>query len=134
MMGSEKKKLAKVGKMERSKELALPVLARESNLTKASKEIGVDREQIYNWLRDEEYRKQVDDLRTALVDEAISGLKSNVSKATGVLVSLMEDENPQIRLKAANDVINHVAKFIEMRDIEGRLKEMEKVVKAGNFK
>lgn len=129
MSVNSKKKSTKNGKMDRSKELALPVLARESNLTKAAKELGIDRDQIYKWLRDEEYRKEVDNLRTALVDVAIGSLKASVSRATAVMVDLLEDENPQIRLKAANDILGHVSKFIELRNFDDRLKELEEAVK-----
>lgn len=124
-MESEKQKSAKSDKMLRSRDRALSVLAVQPNYSKAAEELGIGRDQIYNWLKDDDFRQEVDKLRTSLVDEAISSLKSSVKNAAQVLSDLLDDDNPQVRRAAANDIINHVAKFIEYKDIDKRLKELE---------
>lgn len=133
-MENEKQNSAKSDKTLRAKQCALGVLAVQPNYTKAAEELGVGRDQIYNWLKDDDFREEVDRLRNSLVDEAISGLKASVKHATEVLTDLLGDENSQVKRAAANDILNHVGKFIELKDIEGRLKSLESSVKSGNVK
>ncbi len=114
-------------KTVRSRELALPILASQPNYSQAARLIGCSEEQIYAWLRDPEYKAQVDKARSELVNEAVQKLKAGMTKACDVLVQLLDDESPMIRRGVANDILNHAGKFIELKELEERIKKLESV-------
>lgn len=120
-----KQKSTEVNKQERSKELAVPILASCPDYSKAAKELGICRELIYEWMKDPLYKTKVDEARSQLVAEAIVRLKANMTKAVDVLVFLLDDESPVIRRGAANDILNHTGRFIEIKELESRIKALE---------
>jgi HEAT repeat protein len=122
---NEQQNSIKSDKQQRSKETALPILATCANYSEAARQIGCSREEIYNWLKDPEFKAELERLRTDIVNDAISQLKNNATKATNTLVNLLEDESSQVRLKAANDILNHLGRFMELRELETRLKALE---------
>jgi HEAT repeat protein len=120
-------KPVKTNKMSRSKVKALPILATTPNYSEAARLIGCSYDQIYSWLRDPDFKNELEKLRSQLVDDAISKMKSHVTKAVDVLATLMDDESSQVRRAACNDILNHVGRFIELKELETRLVNLEKV-------
>ena len=122
-------KQTKADKMKRSKELALPILAITPNYCEAARKIGCSTEQIYKWLKNEEFRAELEKLRSRIVDDAVGKLKSHVTKAVDTLALLMDDESSGVRRAACNDILNHVSKFIELKELETRLVKLESALK-----
>ena len=122
---NEQRNSTKSDKQQRSKEAALPILATCANYTEAARQIGCSRDEIYIWLKDPEFKAEIERIRTDLVNDAISQLKTHATKATSTLVNLLDDESSQIKLKAANDILNHLGRFMELRELETRLKSLE---------
>lgn len=122
---NEQHKPIKSDKCRRNKEQALPILAMNANYSEAARLIGCSRDEIYEWLKDPLFRTELEHLRTNLVNDAISQLKTHATKATSTLVNLLDDESSQIKLKAANDILNHLGRFMELRELETRLKALE---------
>lgn len=118
----------KSDKLKRSKETALPILACTPDYTEAAKLIGCSRGEIYEWLKDEDFKAQLEKLRSRLVDDAISKMKAHVTKAVDTLAMLMDDESSHVRRSACNDILNHVARFIELKEMEDRLVNLERSV------
>jgi hypothetical protein len=97
-------------KMERSKELALPVLLSAPTYSKAAQQLGVATSTIYEWLKDDEFRNALDDLRRSILADSIARLKGYVSLAVDVLAETMTDPDPKLRLKAATTILDSVNK------------------------
>lgn len=119
-------KQTKSDKLRRSKEYALSVLATTTNYSEAARIIGCGHQQIYEWLKDQEFKEALDKLRSKLVEDAISKMKAHTTKAVDTLALLMDDESAQIRRGAANDILTHVGRFMELKEIEVRLNELER--------
>lgn len=113
-------------KQKRSKEAAIPILAITPNYSEAAKLIGCSRDEIYEWLKDDSFRLELEMIRSKLVDDAISKMKTHTTKAVDTLAILMDDESSQVRRAACNDILNHVGRFIELKDLENRLVILEK--------
>lgn len=122
---AKKQNSTELNKQERSKELAIPILASCPDYSKAAKELGICRELIYEWMKDAAYKAKVDEARSQLVAEAIERLKANMTKAVDVLVLLLDDESPVIRRGCANDILTHTGRFIELKELEQRIKALE---------
>lgn len=112
-------------KSKKSKEDALVILASCSSYAEAARELGVSVPTIYNWLGDSEFLAKLESVRNQIVSDSISKLKTYTTKAVDTLALLLDDENPQIRRGVSNDILNHVLKFIEMKELETRLKALE---------
>jgi hypothetical protein len=52
-------------------------------------------------------------------------LKAGTEKAVNVLLALLENEDPRIRLMASDKVLANALKSIELLEIEERLSKME---------
>lgn len=112
-------------KMSRSKEMAVAVLATTSNYREAARKLGVTDTQIYKWLKDDVFKKRVEAARTLIVEDSLSKMKVACSLAADTLIELLNDVNPMIRRGAANDILTHVTKLMELKEIELRLKALE---------
>lgn len=115
----------KFDKQKRSKEIALPILASTPDYSEAAKLIGCSRGEIYEWLKDNEFKAELEKLRSQIVNDAISKMKAHVTKAVDVLASLLDDESSQVRRAACNDILNHVGRFMELKELENRLVNLE---------
>jgi hypothetical protein len=113
-------------KMSRSKEMAVAVLATTSNYREAARKLGVTDTQIYKWLRDEAFKKRVEEQRSLIVEDSLSKMKVACSLAADTLIELLNDVNPIIRRGAANDILTHVTKLMELKEMELRINELEK--------
>lgn len=111
------------------KEAALFFLATSTDYAAAALQIRCSLEQIYIWLREPEFKSKLDSLRSEIVQDSICKMKTHTRKAVDVIADCMGDPDPQIRLRAANDVLSRVSKFIELREVECRLTQLEKQLK-----
>ncbi|MGE4574522.1 hypothetical protein [Parachlamydia sp.] len=114
-------------KSKKSKEDAIVVLASCSSYAEAARELGVSIPTIYKWLGDPEFEAKLESIRNQIVSESISKLKTHTTKAVDTLAMLLDDDSPQIRRGASNDILNHVSRFIEIKEIEVRLKALEAI-------
>ena len=74
--------------------------------------------QIYSRLKISAFKTELDRRRSEIIEEAVNKLKYNTTRAADTLVSLLSHSNPTIQRGVANDLLNHVAKFIEPHEIE----------------
>lgn len=126
-----KENSSKSEKMKRAQEIHLPKLAVSSNYSKTCEEIGLCQDTFYRWLReDTEFKEKLDALRTEMCqkafDDAVCFLKNAMTKAVETLISLLDRSDcPAVQRAASNDILAHVQRFKELRDIEDRLKALE---------
>jgi len=124
-MKNTRKQMESDTKLKRSQIQALPVLAASPNYTQAARTLGVSTETIYAWLKDAQFKKELDRLRNEIVEDSVAKMKGYTSKAVDTLGLLLEDVNPAIRRGVANDLLSHVTKFMELQEFERRLCALE---------
>lgn len=108
----------------------LPYLLACPTYEEAARQARVSVKQIYCWLKISAFKAELDRRRNVIIEEAVNKLKSNTTKAADTLITLLSHSNPMIQRGVANDLLNHVAKFIEMQEIEERIKFLEAKVKS----
>lgn len=104
---------------------AIPILIEEPSISRAAERIGLGRTQIHEWLKDPNFKEELETQRKLCIDEAIGVLKSNMTKAAGVLAGLLDSENETIQRGVANDILDKAMKFIEIQEFEERLTRLE---------
>ncbi len=108
----------------------LPYLLSCPTYEEAARQARVSVKQIYCWLKTSAFKVELDRRHNEIIEEAVNKLKYNTTKAADTLVSLLSHSNPTIQRGVANDVLNHVAKFVELREIEERIQFLEAKVKS----
>ena len=108
----------------------LPFLLACPTYEEAARQAHVSVKQIYCWLKTSAFKAELDRRRNEIVQEAVNKLKYHTTKAADTLVLLLSHSNPTIQRGVANDLLNHVAKFVELREIEERIQFLEAKVKS----
>lgn len=91
---------------------------------------GVPVRTLQNWLSDPAFVEALRQAEEAAIGEAVRRLVAAAPAAIGVIVGVMADrENPAgIRLRAASQALDHLARLRELRDVERRLADLESQV------
>lgn len=113
---------------ERQKRM-LAFLLTCKTIKEASKKAGVRLATVFKWMRDPEFKAELERLREEIIGDVVNRLKIHCMQATEVLVDLLGSQSETVRRGAANDIISHTQSFMTLRDIEGRVEALEQSIK-----
>lgn len=110
-----------------SDEDILQALIEHGSARAAAKALGCSTGTITARLTDEGFRKRYDDVKGAVLSDAVDTMRSKLSTAVDTLTGVMEDDsNPAtVRVSAADALLRHSLRYIETQDFEKRLKALE---------
>ena len=108
---------------------AITALCAAKSITSAAKDAGVSESQLHRWLRQEDFRRELDTAQAQLID----GLSRQLATlAGGAMVALADglqrSEPTMVRLKAADSILKHLLSIRELATLEARLTELESAV------
>ena len=86
---------------------------------------GVSRVTIYRWLKDSDFKVELDKRKNALIEKASRKLTGALDRAIEVLIDLLEAKQPNVRRLAAGNLIDYAAKFSDITDLESRIRALE---------
>jgi len=114
-------------KFERKKEEAIAALLTQRNIEDAAKVTGVAPNTLLNWMKEPEFDAAYRAARRAAFGQSIARLQQASSAAVSTLLKLMVDPTTpaSTRARAADSVLDHATKGIEIEDIEARVSELE---------
>ncbi len=104
---------------------ALPHLIGPSSDIEACRQAKIAKDTYYTWLKKPIFRAELQRIRDLVVHDAVETLKASTTKAIETLVNLLDTPNPGLQRQVANDVLGHVARFQELKDLEKRLSLLE---------
>ena len=92
--------------------------------------LGISRRAIYKRLQDEDFRRQYDAMQGVLLSSAAAGMCDALSEAVELLRSVINNEeaNTNTRVAAADSLLRHCARYVELSAITGRLDEVERTL------
>jgi hypothetical protein len=105
--------------------LALPVIAAEPTIEGAAEKIGVTRKTVYEWLKQEAFKRALDEARKEYVESGFRTLRLAAKRAAEKIVKHLDCTDEKVSLRAAEDVIEFAKDFISLEDHERRIKELE---------
>jgi transposase-like protein len=115
---------------------AMKLVAGES-VVAVARELGIPARTIYSWLANREYREYIDNLRTAIVAEAVGRLVDASTRAAETLVRLLDDPDSGIRLRASTSLIETMVRLREHMEFDRRIRVLEEryghAIEAGGF-
>jgi hypothetical protein len=115
-------------KFGRRKEDAIAALLSQRNVEEAARVAGVGTNTLFRWLKMPEFQAAFREARRAAFSQSIARLQQASSAAVATLLKVMVDASAPAasRVRAADCVLDHATKAIELEDIEVRVSQLER--------
>ena len=114
-------------KIGRKKEEAIVALPSQPGVEQAARVVGIGPKTLLRWLQNPEFKAAYHEARREAFGQATSRLQQASSAAVSTILKIMLDQTAPVssRLRAAESVVAHAAKAIEIEDIEARVAALE---------
>jgi hypothetical protein len=111
----------------RKQEEAIAALLTQRNVEEAARAAGVGVRTLLRWMKLPEFQAAYRQARRDAFGQAIARLQQGTSAAATNLLKVMIDPSApaSVRVRAADSVLNHAAKAIEIEEIEARVAALE---------
>jgi transposase-like protein len=113
---------------------AIAALLTQRNIEEAAKLVGISASILLSWMKQPEFDAAYRQARRAAFGQSISRLQQAAGAAVTTLLKVMVDPNSpaSTRVRAADSVLDHAAKAIEIEDLEVRLAALEQSAGLGS--
>jgi hypothetical protein len=121
-------------KFGRKQEEAVFALLTQRNTEEAARSIGVAPKTLMRWQQIPEFQAALRKARRDAVAQSTARLQQATSAAATTLLKVMVDPGTpaSTKVRAAECVLSHAQKAIELEDVEARLSELERSVDQNN--
>ena len=121
-------------KFGRKMEPAVAALLTQRNIDEAARSIGVSPNTLLNWMKVPEFQAAYREAKRAAFSQAVARLQQGMPLAVATMLKLMADTATpaSVRARAADSVMNHASKAIEIEDMEARIAELERIAALRN--
>ena len=115
-------------KFGRKMEEAIAALLIHRNVEEAAKAVGIATTTLIRWQQQPAFRDAYRTARRNAFSQSLGRLQQACSAAVSTLLKVMVDPAtpPATKVRAADSVLGHAAKAIELEDIEARVAELER--------
>jgi hypothetical protein len=115
-------------KFGRKKEEAVAALLVQRNLEDAARAVGISAKTLLRWMKEPEFDAAYREARRAAFGQSVARLQQASGAAVSTLLKIMVDSTApaSTRVRAADSVLDHSAKAIEIEDIEARVAALER--------
>ena len=116
-------------KFGRKMEAAIAALLTKRNIDEAAKAVGISPNTLLNWMKVPEFQAAYREARKAAYSQAVAKLQQGATAAATTLLKVMVDQSTpaSVKVRAAECVMTHSARAIEIEDIEARVSALELV-------
>ena len=115
-------------KFGRKMEAAIAALLTQRNIDEAAKAVGISPNTLLNWMKVPEFQVAYREARKAAYSQAVAKLQQGATAAATTLLKVMVDQSTpaSVKVRAAECVMTHSTKAMEIEDIEARVGELER--------
>ncbi|MDP2604458.1 MAG: hypothetical protein Q8S00_18010 [Deltaproteobacteria bacterium] len=113
------------GRLTERRQRVIPCMLASPSTEEACRRAKINKTTVYEWLRDETFRHELERQRDAAIERSLDSLKANISKATETLVKLLDSDKETIQARAAEDIIEFTQKALEYEELEKRIAALE---------
>jgi hypothetical protein len=123
-------------KFGRKKEEAIAALLVHRNTEEAARAVNVAPKTLLRWLQIPEFQAAFRAAKLAAYSQTIGRLHQMSSAAVTTLGKVMVDPGtpPATKVRAADSILNHTTKAIEIENLEVRLSELERAAESSKNK
>jgi hypothetical protein len=114
-------------KLSRKQEEAIVALLGQRSMEEAARVAGVGARTLYRWMGEPEFDAAYRKAKRTAFRQSVARLQQASSAAVSTLLKVMVDPSTpaSTRVRAADSVLDHSAKAIEIEDIEARVAALE---------
>jgi hypothetical protein len=107
---------------------AVAALLTQRNLEEAARSVGISTATLIRWQKDPAFEAACRDARRAAYRQSATRLQQGATAAATTLLKMMVDTSTpaSVRVRAAECVMNHASKAVEIEDIEARVDALER--------
>ena len=115
-------------------EEAVAALLTQRNIDEAARAVGISTATLMRWQKLPEFQTAYREARRAAFGQSVARLQQGSSTAaTTLLKMLIDPATPaSVRVRAAECILNHSIKAIEVEDIEARVSELERAAETSS--
>ena len=123
-------------KLGHKKEAAIVALLSHRSIEDAARAVGIAPKTLMRWLKEAEFNASYREARRAAFSQSVARLQQASGAAASTLVKIMVDQDTpaSTRVRAAECIMNHAMKAIEVEDIEARVSELERATESSKSK
>ena len=116
----------------RKQEETIAALLTQRNLDEAAKAAGISMRTLMRWLKLPEFQAAYREARRTAYSQAVAKLQQGATAAATTLLKVMLDQGTpaSVKVRAAECVMNHSSKAIEIEDVEFRVAELERAAES----
>jgi hypothetical protein len=104
---------------------AIPIIVANATYTKGCKKARLNRTTFYEWMKQPEFKAELDRQRNEVTAEAFGVLSQGLTKAVETLVGLLDIKDDRLKRLAAKDIIDFIVRHKENEDLDERLTAIE---------
>jgi len=104
---------------------AIPNIVSSPTYTEGCKKAKINKTTLYKWLKEPEFKAELDRQRDEIAAEAFGVLSQSMTKAVETLVGLLDNKDDRLKRLAAKDVIDFIIRHKEVEDLDKRLAAVE---------
>ncbi len=112
---------------------AIPHIVSSPTYTEGCKKAKINKTTLYKWLKEPEFKAELDHQRNEIAAEAFGVLSQGLTQAVEALVSLLDNKDDRLKRLTAKDVIDFIIRHKENEDLDERLTEIEKLIAEKKF-
>ena len=105
---------------------AIPIIVTSFTYSEACRRANINRTTFYEWLKEPEFKAELDRQRDEIAAEAFGMLSQSLTKAIEALVGLLDNKDDRLKRLAAKDIIDFIVRHKENEDLDKRLTAIEK--------
>lgn len=119
--------------MTTKQSLFLQAMLEESTIVKASEKAGISRKTAYNYMKNPEFKKELNKRRSECINDTVRFLQGKLALCGETLVEIIEKPNvsEQIKINAINSIYANCKAMTETADIMTRLEQIEESIEEG---
>jgi len=104
---------------------AIPHIVSSPTYTEGCKKAKINKTTFYKWLKEPEFKAELDRQRDEIAAEAFGILSQSLTQAVEALVSLLDNKDDRLKRLTAKDIIDFIIRHKENEDLDDRLEAIE---------
>jgi hypothetical protein len=104
---------------------AVPFIVTSPTYTEVCEKAKIDRATFYKWLKQPEFKAELDKQRDEISAEAFGILSQSLTKAVETLAALLNTPDDRLKRLVCNDIIEHTIRHKETEELEERVTAIE---------
>lgn len=113
---------------------AIPLILASATYTEGMEKAKISRKTLYEWLKQPEFKEELERQRDEIAAAAFRVLENGLSKAITALIGLLDIQDSRLKRLVCNDIIEHFLRRKEIEDLEKRLAAIERRLNEQNHR